>query len=53
MLVEEGGAEPFAEVLLPVWLDGAPPPKRRPMREIGAAEALKRWQAKAPAAARK
>lgn len=51
MLVAEGGRDPFAEVLLPVWLDGAPPPKRRPMREIGAAEALEHWQAKAPVAA--
>ncbi len=45
MLVSNAGPDPFAEVLLPVWLDGAPPPKRRPMREIGAAEALEAWQA--------
>jgi len=53
MLVQERGTDPFAEVLLPVWLDGAPPPQRRPMREIDATEAVKRWQAKEPAAARK
>jgi len=45
MLVQGTGADPFAEVLLPVWLDGAPPPQRRPMREIAAAEALEAWRA--------
>lgn len=45
MVVTEGVADPFAEVLLPVWLDGAPPPRRRPYREIEPAEAVRAWQA--------
>ncbi len=44
MVMRESGDNPFAEVLLPVWCDGAPPPRRRPYREIEPAEALRDWR---------
>jgi alpha-methylacyl-CoA racemase len=44
VLALETGPDPMAEILLPVWLDGSPPPKRRALREVDAAEALRVWQ---------
>jgi crotonobetainyl-CoA:carnitine CoA-transferase CaiB-like acyl-CoA transferase len=43
LIAEETGVDPFVEVLLPAWIDGMPPPSRRPLREVDAGEALKAW----------
>ncbi|MSP83096.1 MAG: CoA transferase [Alphaproteobacteria bacterium] len=37
------GQDPFAEVLLPLWLDGRPPPRRRAFREVSPADVRRAW----------
>lgn len=43
LVQRSGGADAIAEVLLPAWLDGRPPPPREPFREVNIAEALALW----------
>jgi alpha-methylacyl-CoA racemase len=43
MVVQEGQLEPIVEVLLPAWIDGNPPNRRLPMREVDIVEALGKW----------
>ncbi len=43
MLQMDDGADPQAQALYPAWVDGAPPPRRRPLAEISADEALAAW----------
>jgi crotonobetainyl-CoA:carnitine CoA-transferase CaiB-like acyl-CoA transferase len=38
------GPDPFAEALLPLWLDGNPPPRRRAFRDVDVAEVRRAWR---------
>lgn len=44
MVATSEGQDSTAEVLLPLWLDGRPPPGRRPLRELGLAEVRRDWR---------
>lgn len=46
--VLKSGADGIADVLLPAWLDGAPPPERRPYLRTAADDVLNGWAAKYP-----
>jgi crotonobetainyl-CoA:carnitine CoA-transferase CaiB-like acyl-CoA transferase len=47
-LIRDGAAgDGLLDAVLPVLLDGAPPPPRRPLQEVQAATVLGRWQAAA------
>jgi alpha-methylacyl-CoA racemase len=43
LIQQSEGADPIAEVLFPAWLNGRPPPPRKPHRDLTIAEALALW----------